>query len=56
MKLSPPKNGTWSLAVLLGLIGVLSYLVELPFASDYSFELVTTAFGLLVVGTLFKGI
>jgi hypothetical protein len=56
MKLSPPKNGTWSLAVLLDLAGILSYVVDLPFISDYPFELVTTAFGLLVIGTLFKGI
>jgi hypothetical protein len=56
MKLSPPKNGTWSLAVLIGLLGILSFVVELPLISDYSFELVTTAFGLLLIGTLFKGI
>lgn len=56
MRLSPPKNGTWLLAVLLGLVGLLSYVVELPLFSDYSFELVATAFGLLLIGTLFKGI
>lgn len=56
MRLSPPKNGTWSLAILLGLIGILSFVVELPLLSDYSFELVTTGFGLLLIGTLFKGI
>ncbi len=56
MRLSPPKNGTWSLAVLIGLLGILSNFVELPFVSDKSFEFVTAAFLLLLIGTLFKGI
>ena len=56
MRLSPPKNGTWSLAVLIGLLGILSNFVELPFVSDYTFEFMAIAFGLLLIGTLFKGI
>ncbi|NIM95235.1 MAG: hypothetical protein GTO18_16175 [Anaerolineales bacterium] len=56
MKLSPPKNATWVLAVLFGLLGIVAYFVDIPLASDYAFWLIVIGWVLLVIGTLFKGI
>lgn len=56
MRFSPPKNTTWMLATLLGLLGILGKYVELPFVSANSFWLVTAGFILLVLATLLKGL
>ena len=56
MKLSPPKNVTWILAFLVGLLGIIAHLFPIPFVSEYDFWLVVAAFALLVLGTLFRGL
>jgi len=56
MKLSPPKNVSWILAFLLGLLGIIAHQVDIPLVSDYDFWLVVAGFGLLVLATLFRGL
>lgn len=56
MKLSPPKNVTWILATLLGLLGIIASQVSIPIVSDYDFWFVVAGFGLLVLATLFRGL
>jgi hypothetical protein len=54
MKLSAPKNVTWWVAVVLGVLGILGSLVAIPFVSTYSFWFVVVGFVLLVLATLLK--
>ena len=56
MKLSAPKEVTWWIAVILGVLGILASLVTIPVLSEYAFWLVAIAFILLVLGTYFKKI
>jgi len=56
MRLSPPKNVSWVLAVLLGLLGIIGNQFSLPIVSDYDFWLVVSGFGLLVLATLLRGL
>ena len=56
MKLTPPKQTSWTLALLLGLLGIVAHQVSIPFASAYDFWLVAFAFLLLLFATLLKGL
>jgi hypothetical protein len=56
MKLNPPKNVSWLLAVLLGLAGLVSSYVSIPILSTFSFWLVVLGWLLLVLATYFKGL
>ncbi|MFH2039459.1 MAG: hypothetical protein ABIJ65_08505 [Chloroflexota bacterium] len=56
MKLSAPKNYTFGIAVLLGVLGLIGKLVTLPLISGIAYWLVLVAFILLVVGCFFDGI
>lgn len=56
MDLSAPKRMTWWVAVIVGAVGVLSYLVTIPVLSDFAFWLVTIAFVLLVLATALKSL
>jgi hypothetical protein len=54
MKLSAPKQVTWWIALVVGVIGVLAHLVTIPVLSGFAFWLVVVAFALLVVATFIK--
>jgi hypothetical protein len=54
MKLSAPKNITWWIAVIVGVLGILGSFVSLPFVSANAFWFVAIGFVLLVLATLFK--
>jgi len=56
MKLSPPKNLTFGIAVLLGVLGFLAKIVSVPILSPFSFWLVFVGFVLLVLGLLVEGL
>jgi len=56
MKLSRPKEVTWWIAVVLGVVGILAHLGIITVLSTYAFWLVVAGFVLLVLGTLFKDI
>jgi hypothetical protein len=54
MRLNAPKTVTWWIAVLLGILGILGALVDIPFISEYAFWFVAIAFILLALATYFK--
>jgi hypothetical protein len=54
MKLSEPKVTTWWIAVILGVLGILAFLVKIPVLSGYSFWLVAAGFVILALGTYLK--
>lgn len=56
MKLSAPKNYTFGIAVLLGVLGFVGKLVTIPLVSDYAFWFVFFGFLLLALGSFFDGI
>lgn len=56
MKLSAPKNITWWIAVVLGVLGLLGNFVALPIISGLSFWLVLAGFVILAVATFVEGL
>jgi|GEM_PF-245036 len=56
MKLSAPKNLTWIIAVVLGLLGLLGNFVALPVISGLSFWLLFLGFAVLAVATFVEGL
>jgi len=52
MQLTPPKNITFWIAVLLAILGGVFYII--PALTQYSLILVTTGFILLMLGNIFK--
>ncbi|MDZ7262861.1 MAG: hypothetical protein ONB05_12250 [candidate division KSB1 bacterium] len=58
MKMSAPKVLTWLIAVIVGVVGILLKLglIKIALISGFAFWLVVIGFGLLVLGTLFKGL
>ena len=54
MKLNAPKNITWWIAVVLGVLGILGTFVTLPFVSAYAFWFVAVGFILLALATFLK--
>jgi hypothetical protein len=56
--LTPPKNTTFWIAVVMGVLGiVLQYnIVHIAALSPYSFLLLAAAFGLLVAGCASRGL
>ena len=59
MKLSAPKFIIWLLALILAALAIVSKYTGIPyiggFVSQYDFWFITAAYGLLFLGTLFKG-
>ena len=56
MKLSAPKNLTWWIAVILGVLGFLGNFMTLPMISGFSFWLLFLGFALLAVATFVDGL
>ena len=56
MNLSAPKNVTWIIAVVIGLLGFIGNFVALPVIGGFSFWLLFIGFALLAVATLFEGL
>jgi len=56
MKLTPPKQITFWIAVILGILGILGALVTIPVVTGLAFWLVVAGFVLLVVALLVKGL
>ena len=54
MKLSKPKNVTWWIAVIVGVLGIIAHFVAIPFISTYSFWFVVFGLVLLALATYFK--
>jgi len=60
MNLSAPKIVVWLLALVLAALAIVSKYVGIPYIGDfvkqYDFWFMTAAYGLLFLGTLFKGL
>ncbi len=56
MKLSAPKMVTWAIALVIGLIGILAYLVPITGVTPFAFWLVVIAFVLLLIATAVEGV
>jgi hypothetical protein len=56
VKLSPPKVITWWIAVIVGAIGILSYLVTIPVLSGFAVWLIIIGFVLLALATAIEGL
>ncbi|MEP6894446.1 MAG: hypothetical protein ABI986_02445 [Chloroflexota bacterium] len=56
MKLSAPKNVTWIIAVVLGVLGLLGTFAKIPVASANAFWFVFIGFALLAVATFVEGL
>lgn len=58
MRLTPPKIVSWLVAVIFGFIGILlqQEIISLEIYPDLDFWLMTAAFLILALATLFKGL
>jgi len=56
LKLTPPKKNTFWIAFILGVLGIVGYLVKIPVVSPYSFWILSAGFVLLVISLLVKGL
>ena len=56
MKLMPPAFATWFLALLIGLLALAGKLGYFAPTAPYAFWMMTTAFAMLVLGSLLKGL
>jgi uncharacterized membrane protein HdeD (DUF308 family) len=55
MRFSAPKQITWWIAVVIGVLGILASLVTIPVLSGFAFWLVAIGFALLAVATVTEG-
>jgi hypothetical protein len=57
MKLSSPKQITWIIALILGIVGILATLVALPVITPaLGFWLVVVGWALLLIATITHGL
>lgn len=56
MKLTPPKNITFWISLLLGVLGFLGKIIAIPIISTYAFWFLFAGFVLLVLALLIKGL
>jgi len=56
MNLSAPKNVTWIVAVIAGVLGLLGHFMSIPFATANSFWLLAIGFVLLALATWMEGL
>ncbi len=56
MRLSPPKQVTFWVAVVIALVGIVASFNVLPFLTGFAFWIVVLAFVLLAAGNLLEGL
>jgi type IV secretory pathway TrbD component len=56
MNLSAPKQVTWLIALILGIIGLIAQLVTIPVLSGLAFWLVLVALVVMLVATYLPGL
>lgn len=56
MKLSPPKNITWWIGVIIGALGLLGKITNIPIVTGLAFWFVLVALVILVLATLLKNL
>ena len=53
---SAPSLTLWIIAVIIGLLGILTHFVQVDQLSKYNYEMVMIGFILLVIGTAYRKI
>lgn len=53
---SAPKNITWIIGLICGLLGIIGHYANVQILSEYSYILLLTGFLVLAAGTSFRGI
>jgi len=56
MNLNAPKQITWWIAVVIGVLGILGQFIAIPFVSAYAFWWEAIAFILLALATFLPGL
>ena len=56
LKLSAPKETSWWIAVIFGVLGILGHFTSIPFATENQFLFVSIGFVLLALATYFKNL
>ena len=56
MKLNAPKQITWLIALIVGLLGLIGSFIALPVVSGIAFWLVVISWALLLVASAVKGL
>ncbi len=56
MKLNAPKNVTFIICLVAGLIGIIGHFIKVPFCQAVSFPLLACAFVVLAAGNYFKNL
>jgi membrane protein YdbS with pleckstrin-like domain len=56
MKLSAPKRNTWRISLILGIVGVVSHFVAIPYVSPWSWWILVAGFALLILSTFIKNL
>lgn len=55
MKTNTPRKFWWKLSLVLGLVGIISYYVQLPLITINSFWVLVIAWLSLLLSSIFKG-
>ncbi|MBK7427401.1 MAG: hypothetical protein IPI60_10435 [Saprospiraceae bacterium] len=53
---SAPKQITWIIGILLGILGIIGHFAQVQFLTEHSFNLLMAGFIILVLGTSLKGL
>lgn len=53
---SAPKQITWIVGILLGILGIIGHFTQVQFLTEHSFNLLMAGFIILVLGTSLKGV
>lgn len=56
MKLTPPTQVTFLIALILGVLGIVGKFISLPLISPHAFWLVVLGWLVLVLGNVMKGL
>ncbi len=56
MKLTPPKQITFWISLVLAVLGILATFVSIPFVSGFAFWFVVAGYALLAAGLFLKGL
>lgn len=56
MKLSPPKQVTFWISVILGVLGIVASIVTIPVLSGFALWLIVIGFVLLAAGNMVDGL
>ena len=56
MRLSAPKQITWIIALVVGILALLGFLAVIPPLAGYAFWMMTIAWAILVLATLMDGV